>query len=263
MINDRLDIDVIRAGLKTKRVGQQVVVYESTASTNDLAWEYGRSDENNGTCVFAELQTSGRGRLGNKWLSRRSESILCSILLMGLECDTELLTIASALAVAEAVGGCGKANVRIKWPNDIMINGRKIAGILLESRITNGRCDYVIGVGINCHQDQKFFDGAGLEVPGTSVDIANDIVVDRNELSRSLLCSFDKCLAIAESDGERVINSWQQLSALLGRRIEVEANQERFAGNCIGVDPAKGLILRLDSGAIRMFEASYTTIVKR
>ncbi|MCK4959977.1 MAG: biotin--[acetyl-CoA-carboxylase] ligase [Planctomycetes bacterium] len=259
---DQLDVDVIKAGLETETIGREILVYKQTASTNDVAWEYAGNAENGGLCVFAEEQTAGRGRRQNQWLSRAGDSVLCSVLLTDCDCGAELLTLAAGVAVCHAVDAYSCSKTRIKWPNDILINGKKVAGILLESRCDDGRNLYVIGIGINCHQGADFLSQPDLKMPATSIDMENDAPVDRNRLGRQLLVSLEHWLGVAQSSSEVVIEKWRQLSSQLGHRVTVEFNRRRFAGNCIGVDPTGGLILQLDSGGVRMFDAAHTTIVK-
>ena len=129
-----LDSDKIKANLKTKRIGRKILIYDSTSSTNDIAAEYARNKQNDGLVVFAEEQTAGRGRAGNQWFSGRADSILCSIVLTENKLNAELLSLTCAVAVAETIGTSGRSRAKIKWPNDIMLNGKKVAGILLESR---------------------------------------------------------------------------------------------------------------------------------
>ena len=131
---DLLDPDEIKSNLKTKRIGRKILVYESTSSTNDVASEYARNKQNDGLVVFAEEQTAGRGRVASQWLSGRADSILCSIVLIENMLNAELLSLTCAVAVAEAIDGQGGSRAKIKWPNDVMLNGKKVAGILLESK---------------------------------------------------------------------------------------------------------------------------------
>lgn len=259
---DILDVDVIEGSLSPVIVGRKVLVYTSTSSTNDVAWEYGRNSVNDGLAVFAESQSVGRGRRGNKWLSTSGQSILCSLFLVSFPCPTELMATVSAVAVAEAIVKACKLDARIKWPNDVMINGKKIAGILLESKPGKAGNDYVIGIGINCHQPKEFFDSTELLMPATSLDIETNSFNYRNQLAGELLKSFDNWLGVAKSNPSKIISRWTSLSTQLGTHVTVEHNQKRFSGNCIGVDPAAGLILQLDKGGVRMFHAAQTTIVK-
>jgi biotin-(acetyl-CoA carboxylase) ligase len=137
-----------------------------------------------------------------------------------------------------------------------------VAGILLESKTTDNRVDYVIGVGINCHQKEDFFQKHEFQMPPTSIDIESNTTVDRNLLAAQLLASFDHWLTIAPESSQKITDTWDRLSSQLGHRVTVEYDQKRFSGNCIGVDPANGLILQLDDGGVRMFDAAHTTIVK-
>lgn len=259
---DVLDVDVIEGMLTPAIVGRKVLVYKSTSSTNDVAWEFARNTANDGLAVFAETQSSGRGRRGNKWLSADSQSILCSILLIDFPVGPELMTTASAIAVAEAIISECPVDARLKWPNDVMINGKKAAGILLESRPGGKWNNYVIGIGLNVRQPKEFFDNVELLMPATSLDIETDSFNDRNRLAGKILGSFDRWLEIAKWNPKKIVDRWTSLSIQLGTYVTVEYNQQRFSGNCIGVDPAAGLILQLDKGGVRMFDAAHTTIVK-
>jgi BirA family biotin operon repressor/biotin-[acetyl-CoA-carboxylase] ligase len=256
-----LDPDKIKANLKTTRIGRKILVYNSTTSTNDVANQYANNKDNDGLAIFTEEQTAGRGRTGNKWHSSRSDSILCSILLTANKLKTELLSLTCAVAVAEAIGKQARGEAKIKWPNDIILNGKKVAGILLEIKTKNGDSICVIGIGINCHQNLESFPSE-LRPIATSIDIESGSIIDRISLAKRLLTSLDHWLEAAKKDSEKVIDKWRRLSIQLGHRVTLIFNGRRFTGNCIGIDPAKGLILQLDTGGVRMFDAAHTTIAK-
>jgi BirA family biotin operon repressor/biotin-[acetyl-CoA-carboxylase] ligase len=273
----KMDPDEIKASLRTNRIGRKILVYDSTSSTNDVAAEYARNKQNDGLVIFAEEQTAGRGRAGNKWFSRRAESIICSIVLFENKIAAELLSLTFAVAVAETIGGRGREKAKIKWPNDIVLNGKKVAGILLETKsrsafsvwrsefavrsTQNAERIYVVGIGINCHQTRESFPHE-LQNVATSIDAESNSISDRVLLARRLLSFIDSWLGVAEKNGEEVIDRWRQLSIQLGRRISVLYNGNEFAGHCVGIDPEKGLILQLDSGGVRMFDAAHTSIIK-
>jgi len=256
---DILDPDKIKSNLQTETIGQEVVVFKSTASTNDVAVEYAKNIENNGLAILAEQQTAGRGRAGNKWISGFGDSILCSVILTESEIAPELISLASAVAVAEAIGKVGACEAKVKWPNDILVSGRKIAGVLLESQSGQKPANYIIGIGINCHQKEF---AEQISLTATSIDIESGTVCDRISVVRRLLTSMDHWLEIAKKEPDRIIERWKQLGIQLGHRIKLLYNNKEFTGNCIGIDPQKGLIVQLDSGAVRMFEAASTSIVK-
>jgi BirA family biotin operon repressor/biotin-[acetyl-CoA-carboxylase] ligase len=272
-----MDPDKIKANLKTNRIGTKILVYDSTSSTNDIAAEYARNKQNDGLVIFTEEQTAGRGRAGNKWLSGRADSILCSIVLheesRGLtenKLNAELLSLTCAVAVAETIGRPGRSWAKIKWPNDIMLNGKKVAGILLESRslpIADCRLPisqskiYIVGIGINCHQKKESFTDE-LQQIATSIDAESHSISDRDLLAKRLLSSVDYWLEVAANNGEKVIDRWRELSIQLGHRVTLIFNGVKFAGHCIGIDPEKGLILQLDTGGIRMFDAAHSVIAR-
>jgi BirA family biotin operon repressor/biotin-[acetyl-CoA-carboxylase] ligase len=258
---DALDPDKIKLHLRTKRIGKKVIVYSSTASTNDVAAEYARNKNNDGLVVLAEEQTRGRGRRANKWLSSYGNSILCSILLTECKVTSELLSLACAVATAETIGKCAKTEAKIKWPNDIILNNKKVAGILVESKKVAKHTAYIIGIGINCHQRKDDFP-AELKRTATSIDIETGSITDRISLAKRLLTSVDQWLKIAEKDEKKVVEHWQKLSTQLNHRVTLVYNRKRFVGNCIGVDPQQVLILQLDTGGIRMFHATQVTIVR-
>jgi len=256
-----MDPDKITTNLRTKRIGKKIVVYDSTSSTQVIAFEYAKNRDNHGLVVFAEEQTAGRGRAGNKWCSGRSESILCSIVLTESELSADLLSLTCAVAVAEAVGKSAKYQAKIKWPNDILLDGKKVAGVLVESRSHDAGIVYVVGIGINCHQRKDSFPDE-LQSIATSMDIESHTITDRISLAKRLLTSIDDWLEAAERNAKNVTGRWRELSIQLSHRIALVFSGKKFTGHCIGVDPGNGLILQLDTGGIRMFDAAHTTIVK-
>jgi len=258
---DQLDPDQLKENLNTKRIGKNILVFNRTSSTNDIVRRYSRDKQNDGLAIFAEEQTAGRGRAGNKWLSRPSDSILCSVLLTDNKLNNELLSLTFAVAVADAVGKPGDRQANIKWPNDIMINTKKIAGILLEATSENKQNICIVGIGINCHQQENDFP-AELQKTATSIDMESHSVTDRIHLAKRLLISIDHRLEEAQQNKQHVIDQWLSLNIQCGHRVTLLFDGKKFAGYCSGIDPDKGLVLQLDTGGIRMFDAAHTTIVK-
>jgi BirA family biotin operon repressor/biotin-[acetyl-CoA-carboxylase] ligase len=276
--HDRLDPDLIRANLRTKRLGRKVLVYDRTSSTNDVATEYARNPDNDGLVVFAEEQTAGRGRAGAQWQGGRAESLLFSFALIDCGISSELLSLTCAVGVAEAIGQVGGGHAGIKWPNDVLLDGKKVAGILVETknRRTEDRRQktappsslqppasslHVAGIGINCHQTPESFP-PDLQGTATSLDLIGGTRCQRVTVAKRVLTSLDHWLLAAERDGQQIIDTWSHLSTQLGQRVTLSCNKRRYTGNCIGVDPEKGLILQLDRGGVRMFDAAHTHIAK-
>lgn len=259
--NDRLDIDLIKKELTAEASGSKLVVYNSTSSTNEIAWQYATGSDNNSLVIFAEEQTAGKGRMGNKWLSRPAESILCSTLLLDLTIDAELIAITAAVATAAAIKRSTETIAKIKWPNDIILNDKKVAGILLESRMIDDKPVYVLGIGINCSQQPAFFENKDLQMPATSIEIETETKINRNKIAANLINALDEQLKKAADNPNEILDTWRSLSTLLGRRISVKYDKKTFTGNCIGIDPVEGLILQLEKGSVRMFHASQTRIL--
>lgn len=260
--DDRLDPDKIEVRLKTQRIGRRVVVYDRTSSTSDIAAEYARNLDNDGLVVFAEAQTAGRGRTGAPWRSGYGESLLFSVVLTDCDLANELLSLTCAVAVAGALGQVGGQSAQTKWPNDIILAGKKVAGILVESKQTGSVKAHIIGVGINCHQSEEAFPPE-IRDSAISLDLVGRTHCDRVTLARRMLASLDHWLAVASKNKKHVIETWDRLSTQRGQRVTLSYNGRKFTGNCIGVDPEKGLILQLDRGGVRMFDAAHTSIVKR
>ncbi len=261
-ITDLLDPDKIKSNLRTKRIGRKILVYNRTSSTQKIAAGYAKNKGNDGLVIFSEEQTAGKGRADSKWHSKYSQSILCSIILTDNKLNSELLSLTCAVAVAEAIGKSANSEAKIKWPNDIMLSGKKVAGILLESKTDVGGNTCIIGVGINCHQKKDSFP-VELQPLATSIDIESHSISDRLWLAKRLLTSMEYWFEVAARKGEKVIDQWHSLSIQLGHRVKLIYNGREFSGNCIGIDPEKGLILQLDTGGVRMFDAGHTTIIKQ
>jgi BirA family transcriptional regulator, biotin operon repressor / biotin---[acetyl-CoA-carboxylase] ligase len=262
-----LNVDRIEDARKSACIGRKVILYRSTASTNDIAWEYATNVDNHGLCVLAESQHKGRGRRGRVWFSESGQSILCSVFLTKTGAPAEMLTLAAGITAAEAIIDTCKVSCRIKWPNDILIQNQKVAGILIEKQAINGANSFVIGIGINCNQTATAFESYDLKIPATSLAIQSGQEIDRTELVCVLLDKLEYWLGqigvgAVHPAGNPVIQRWLQLSGMLGRHVTVECDGVRHSGFCRGIDPANGLILHLDNSLVRMFAAAQTSIIE-
>jgi len=252
-----LSQESIGANLRTKLIGHKTVVYRQTTSTNDIAWRHASDKADDGLAVFAESQAAGRGRAGSTWVGGDSMSVLCSVLLLDTNVSSDMLTLASGVAVAETVGKCGRYHARIKWPNDVILGRRKVAGILIESRVIRRKTAYVIGIGINCSQSQADFPPDIADI-ATSIDIETGGSCNRNAIAKRLLVALDEWIAVALAQPQEVTDAWLELCSQLHQRVALKHNNRAYSGNCLGVDPQKGLIVQLDHGGIRMFDAAHT-----
>ena len=168
---DRLHPDELQWELGTAVIGRRILVYQETASTNDVAWQLSGSSELEGVAVFAESQTRGRGRHGRSWADAPGKGLLFSVLLTpDLPVETSnALTVLGGVAVCEAIQSLTGLAAYLKWPNDVVVGGRKLAGIIVETRGGEAQSPaaFVLGVGINVGQRKDIFDGkpAGVYLP--------------------------------------------------------------------------------------------------
>ena len=252
-----LDTDWIQQQLTTARVGRRIVHLDATTSTNEEAWRRSESADSDGLVIFAEYQTAGRGRLGRSWLSPRGASVLASVILIDRanELTGGALAIISAVAARDAIRVSTDIDVGIKWPNDLIVNGRKTGGALLEGKAgDDGGWQFVLGFGINCLQHRGHFDGP-LRQTATSLDIESDRPINRSLIAARLLQELDHWVSQPGrwSDAD-LRQAWLDRCQPLGRRIRIRHDGREFRGHVVDMDPAAGLIVELDGGGRRAFD---------
>ena len=240
----------ILEGLNTRRFGKEKIRYfEVTDSTNQVAKDLAAAGAPEGTLVVAEAQGKGRGRLGRKWYSPVGEGIYASLILrprIPLS-EAPLITCLAAVAVAEAVMEISSLDVKIKWPNDLLVGGRKLAGILTEIATEMDAVEYlVLGLGLNVNT-RSF--PASLKTRATSLLRETGAEFSRTSLIQGFLRWCEKYYWIFQESGfDPILRRWKQLSLLLGKRVRVETVGGILAGTATDVDPSGCLILVDDRG---------------
>ncbi len=261
---DVLSSSEISYRLNTRIIGCRVLSYRAVKSTNDLATELADGGAPEGTLVTAEEQTSGRGRLGRKWHSPGGTGIYASLILRP-EIKPENapgISIMTAVALAQAIKKFTKGKVQIKWPNDVLINGRKTAGILTELSAENNKINHVIvGVGINVnHQATDFPDD--LRNTATSLRRINRKKVNRAALLKSFLVEFEKMYALYPKHHLKKIHSRvRKLSSLIGNEIKILSGRQFLEGRAVDIDYDGRLILERNGKKIPVV-AGEVTVVK-
>lgn len=258
----RLSAESLSAGPTTRRIGRRIVVLPEVDSTNAYALtrlaEPG--DRPDGACIFAEYQTAGRGRLGRRWQTPRGAGLILTALLIERSDATSISRwmMASALAVAEAVGAATDVEPTIRWPNDLYVRDRKLGGILIESRPWPAGRAVAIGIGVNCYQQPGHFPPE-LRDRATSLDIESSAAVDRTRVARAVLERLDHYLADRNEPSDAVLaRRWGEHSADLGARAVLTEKGHTYRGRILDVHPISGLLLALDTGARRCFDPSTT-----
>jgi len=260
---DRLHPDELSWELGTKTIGRRVLVFNETASTNDVAWRHLDTAEPEGIAVFAESQARGRGRHGRPWHDVPGKSVLVSVLLrprLPAE-DLSALSVLGALAVCEAVESVTGVAARVKWPNDVLAGTRKLAGVLVEARAAEGRRAnaLVLGIGLNVNQEARDFPPE-LEEKATSLRIASGRLVDRVQLCRALLRQLDRRYrAVLNGELEELENAWRA-RCTMGEMIDLEANGETFTGRVVDLSLKDGLLLQLPAGGIKAFRGEHVCV---
>jgi BirA family biotin operon repressor/biotin-[acetyl-CoA-carboxylase] ligase len=248
---DPLTPTALQAHLKTAVFGHRVFSYPSIGSTNDRALELATAGEPEGSLVLAEEQTGGRGRRERTWASPPGLGIYASLILRPhVEAPkAPLFTIAAAVSVATALRAAG-VEARIKWPNDILVGARKIAGILGETRGSEPEIrDLVIGIGINVHHEAGDFPD-DLARRATSLRIETGTGRRRAEILAAVLEEFERRYTrLLRGAPDELLRDWGMMSALpAGGRIAVDGPAGRCEGELVGVDADGALMLREAGG---------------
>lgn len=244
---DRLIADELDALLRTRVVGSRILCYDQLDSTNTTAYALAEKGAADGTCVLAEHQRCGKGRLGRTWNSPKSRNILLSVILRPriTALDAPRVTLAAAVCVARAVERETGLGARIKWPNDLLLNERKLCGILTEMSAETDRVAFIIvGIGLNVNADPA-------ELPPGSISIASVLgrVVRRAPLVRSILTELDAAYGrIKDGVFDGIASAWEEYSGTTGQRVIAHLPGRTVQGAAQGIDTDGALWIRTDSG---------------
>lgn len=251
---DRLYAEEIQSALSTRWLGRRCEHLESTDSTNRVAFDLGRAGAPHGTAVVAEAQTAGRGRLGRSFHSPPNENLYTSVVLRpsGSIADAPTLILGAAVAVAETVAttlGVRDA-VAIKWPNDVLIRGRKTSGILMESSTEGTRIAFaILGIGVNLNIDREQFPEDFRRL-ATSVASELGRRIDRIEFTRRLFEALERELDAHAAGGfEAIRPRFEAFFRMAGSRVAVdELGGRRLEGIARGIAANGALEIEVESG---------------
>ncbi|MFK8042409.1 bifunctional biotin--[acetyl-CoA-carboxylase] ligase/biotin operon repressor BirA [Congregibacter sp.] len=248
---DLLEDSFIRNSLISDAIGHldELTIHRSIDSTN--AELRRRTPFGNGALVcLAESQSAGRGRRGRAWVSPFASSIYLSVgwRFHGGAEVLEGLSLSVGVMVCEALQDLGVEGLSLKWPNDVYLDGKKLAGILVEmSGDFSGPCDVVIGVGINVRLPDE--QAAQIEQPWSDLRTSGNVHFSRSTLVAKLINRMLVALAAYEEEGFAVWRDrWEAVDAFAGRRVVVDNNGQRLAGEAAGVDARGALLLKTSSG---------------
>lgn len=244
-----LDITDVRARLSAKRLGTRFHYFAELDSTNTRARELAESGAAEGEIVIAESQTQGRGRLGRRWESPPLSNLYLSIILRpGLPPKhAPQITLAAAVALVETVGSFLPRPPVIKWPNDILIDGKKLAGILTEAACDTECVQYVIlGIGLNLNYRAETMPETLRQRATSMADMAGENLSRETVLVR-LIHDLDRCYGELEESGFAALRPrWETHFGLRGRRVRVELGDQTIIGRAQGIDHEGALIVETD-----------------
>ncbi|MFH2035734.1 MAG: biotin--[acetyl-CoA-carboxylase] ligase [Candidatus Zixiibacteriota bacterium] len=254
--------DEVRYKLKTKLIAKEVLAYQSVQSTNTIAQVLAASGAKDGTLIVSEYQKKGRGRLGRKWYSSANLGLYCSIILKPKINPSVApgISLIAALAMVETIKSYTEEDVRIKWPNDVLINGRKVCGILTEMLGEFNRTHFVVvGVGVNInHRRQDIPDE--IKKTASSIRLASGRKIKRVKFLQEFLVKFENEYILFKNNGldksrKRII----KYSTLIGHRINLKIGSKTISGNVLDIDD-KGQLVVETGGKRAVFSAGEVTL---
>ncbi|MGN0997331.1 MAG: biotin--[acetyl-CoA-carboxylase] ligase [Candidatus Ventricola sp.] len=245
---DSLLAPVVRHGLCTRWAGREIVYLPTVDSTNRYARALAQQGAAHGTLVLADEQTAGRGRRGRGWISPAGEGVFMTLILRPQAHPSQVarLSLLTALAVAEGIAAETGLDARIKWPNDIVVGGRKVCGMLLEMNADEQSVhDVVAGIGINVHQTAF---APEIAHTASSLDLLSGKRLSRAALVRAFLTAFER---VSDMDEGSMMRAYRERSATLGQRVQVVALGGTYAGTAEAVTDSGALVVLGDDGVRR------------
>lgn len=257
MEEDILSSASITNNLETHFVGKRVIYYPSLASTNEVAKQETQQGAVEGTVIVADEQTAGKGRIKRAWLTPKGNIALSIILYPSIASLPYLIMVAS-LAVVHSIEAVTGLKSQLKWPNDVLIKGRKVCGILIENKVRGDIVDYaIIGIGINVNLRLGDFP----EILPTATSLSDEMGRDVSCLGliRCLLVEIESLYSTLSSGGS-VYEEWRDSLVTLGRRVRVKSGENAYDGIAESVAEDGSLLLRGSDGTLTKIVAGDVTL---
>jgi len=260
-VPDRLLPSELSWQLNTKIIGKKIISFDTVDSTMDAAYDLAVNTKGDGVCIFAESQRKGRGRIGRSWLSPKHKGIYVSIILRpDISPDqTSKITLMTAVSVAKLIRLNTGLKALIKWPNDILIENKKVCGILTEMNAESDRVKFlIVGIGLNLNAK-----ASDLVEEATSLKEACKENIDRVKFAKLLLEELDRhYLSFKEQGFGPILDEWRNFSATLGRRVKVDFKNYHIEGQAMDVDDNGALLVRLDNGFTERISAGDVALMR-
>ena len=239
----------VTSELKTKLIGQKAYYFDSIDSTQNQALKIANEPENNGAVIIAATQTGGKGRTGRKWISPKGGIWLSIILHPKFDISiTTLFPIASSLALSKAIENTFEITPELKWPNDLTIKGKKIAGILVDAAFESNKIEnLVLGVGINFNVDIKAIKKTLKDTPnfyGVASLSEQNKKVKPIQLVQNFFVELEKIYELLnKKQTKKIISEWTKRSSTIGKNVEINTTDGKIKGKATKIDEDGALII--------------------
>ena len=256
-----IDENDIRKSLRTKFLGQRIYSFDSIDSTNTFARSLKENECPSGTLIIADEQTAGKGRQGRQWQSQKGKNLLFTVVTRPLFVldKVRVLPFAAALAAADGIEQETKSAVECKWPNDLLIDGKKVAGMLIETTTQNDAImNVILGIGINVNQTEF---GHDIKEKATSLKLHSQQDVDRVRLLCAVLAELEyRFDQLRHFSPQMLLDEWKQRATMLGSEITLVEHRTSIKARAMDVAPNGALVIEEMNGTRREVFAGDVTI---
>jgi len=266
MLNKPILAEDLENKIYTKLIAKKIFAFEALSSTNDFAKRLAQNGEHDGTLVLTNEQTKGRGRQGRSWYAPPNSGLWFSIILKPIQPAQKfgIVSLLAAVALAKTIEQMTSLKPALKWPNDILINSKKLSGILLENQFSNNRhASLVLGIGINVNQKGTDFPE---EIRKTATSLREQIKheIDRVDLLIELLHYLEHFyFEFNNGNSNLIINAWKERCPFLDKCFSVKQNGDEIEGRFENLDEYGRMALRLHNGRIKYLSAGEPNFIQR
>jgi BirA family biotin operon repressor/biotin-[acetyl-CoA-carboxylase] ligase len=257
-----IKVEKIMSMLETEYVGREIHYFQKLSSTSTVAKEQAKKGAKEGTVIVAETQTRGHGRLNRPWTSPKGGVWLSVILRPAIAAqEAPKITLIMAVTVAKMLHRLYGLKTGIKWPNDVLIDGKKACGILAEVSTNEKKGSFiVIGIGINANFTLEALPNS-LRATATTLREALGKNIDIEKLICALLNGFEECYKLfKEKRFKKLLEEWREMASFLGKKIEVISFGENWVGRAIDIDESGALVVELEDGERRRVLSGNVTV---
>ena len=227
--------NLFESNLRIKNFAQKIIYYNQTESTTNDLWKLYNENQNNQLFIITDNQTNGKGRQDKTWESQPSKSITCSFILQNIfkKKFSNLYSILIPIAIIKGIKKFLFIDAKIKWPNDIIYNNKKIGGILIESKINNKNPVFNIGIGLNVNENQEDF-SKELQNIAISLKMIVGYSIQREPLLAEIFNELNKLTR--NLDNERLIDLWMKNCNHINKTVQFNKNDEKISGTFKGIN---------------------------